>query len=175
MPGIDEVLLFQPLNFAVLTISDTRTAADDKSGEALAGRIDEAEHILKVRGMVKDDVSKISEQVKAWSTDEGIDVILTTGGTGLTGRDVTVEAMSPMFDKRLDGFSVLFHKISLETVGLSTLQSRACAGLIDGTFVFCLPGSIGAVQQAWDDIIRKALDSRYRPSSLVDLIPRLKE
>jgi len=114
----------------------------------LAGRIDEAEHILKVRGMVKDDVSKISEQVKAWSTDEGIDVILTTGGTGLTGRDVTVEAMSPMFDKRLDGFSVLFHKISLETVGLSTLQSRACAGLIDGTFVFCLPGSIGAVRRS---------------------------
>lgn len=175
MPGIDDLLLFQPLNFAVLTISDTRTSEDDRSGDALTARIIQAGHSLQDRSMVKDDISKISMQVKNWTANKDIDVILTTGGTGLTGRDVTVEAVTPLFEKTLEGFSVIFHKMSLETIGLATLQSRACAGLIDGTFVFCLPGSTGAVKQAWDDIICEALDSRYRPSSLVDLIPRLKE
>jgi len=132
-------------------------------------------HTLQSRNIVKDDVSAISAQVKSWSKDNNIDVILTTGGTGLTGRDVTVEAVEPMFEKTLEGFSALFHKTSFETVGLATLQSRACAGLIRETFVFCLPGSTGAVKQAWDEIISNALDSRYRPSSLVDLMPRLME
>jgi len=175
MPGIDDNLFFQPLNFAVLTISDTRAFEDDKSGKALALRIEKAGHKLKSRALVKDDVTAISKQVKNWSVHEDIDVILTTGGTGLTGRDVTPEAGMPLFDKTLKGFSALFHKLSFETIGLATLQSRACAGLVEGTFVFCLPGSTGAVKQAWDDIIRDAVDSRYRPSSLTDLIPRLKE
>jgi len=130
---------------------------------------------MRARGLVKDDISEIASQVKKWSADKEIDVILTTGGTGLTGRDVTVEAVKPLFDKTLEGFSILFHKMSLATIGLATLQSRSCAGLIDECFVFSLPGSTGAVKQAWDEIIRDALDSRYRPSSLVDLIPRLKE
>jgi len=175
MSGIDETLLFRPLTFAVITISDTRTSEDDRSGDCLVERIKTSGHTLRSRKIVKDDGSAIFAQVKSWSEDEEIDVILTTGGTGLTGRDVTVEAIRPMFAKTLDGFSVLFHRLSFETIGLATLQSRACAGLIGGTFIFCLPGSTGAVKQAWDEILNGALDSRYRPSSLVDLLPRLKE
>ena len=175
MPGIDEALFFQPLSFAVLSISHTRSFDDDGSGDCLAGCIEDAGHTLRARRLVKDEISTISTQVKNWSEDKKIDVILTTGGTGLTCRDVTVDAIAPMFDKTLDGFSVLFHKMSFETIGLATLQSRACAGLLGGTFVFCLPGSTGAVKQAWDEIIGGALDSRYRPSSLVDLMPRLME
>jgi molybdenum cofactor biosynthesis protein B len=163
------------LNFAIITVSDTRTEATDKSGDALAERIEAAGHRLAVRELVKDDVHAITAEAKAWSSDTEIQIILTTGGTGLTGRDVTVEAIKPLFDKTLDGFSVLFHHMSLKTIGLATLQSRACAGLINGTFVFCLPGSTKAVTQIWDEIIRDALDSRYRPTSLIDLIPRLKE
>ena len=175
MIGIDDELLFQPLSFAVLTVSDTRSVSDDRSGDCLANRITAAGHDLKARDIVKDEVEGISAQIKLWARQGEIDVILTTGGTGLTGRDVTVEAISPLFDKALDGFSVLFHCMSMKTIGLATLQSRACAGVINGTFVFCLPGSTGGVRQAWDDIIRDALDSRYRPSSLVDQIPRLNE
>lgn len=175
MPGIDETLLFRPLRIAVLTVSDTRTAKDDQSGDYLVRQIGMSGHSLQSRGLVKDDMASISDQVKSWSADKEIDVILTTGGTGMTGRDVTVEAVSPLFSKALEGFSVLFHKMSFDSIGLTTLQSRACAGLIDATFVFCLPGSTGAVQQAWNEIIRDALDSRYRPSSLVDLLPRLLE
>ena len=173
--GIDDELLFQPLQFAVLTVSDTRTEATDKSGDVLAERIQGAGHALAARDIVKDDADAIVSQVKAWAFDPKIQIILTTGGTGLTGRDVTVQAVVPLFEKTLDGFSVLFHQMSLKTIGLATLQSRACAGLINETFVFCLPGSTKAVTQSWDDIIRNALDSRYRPTSLVDLIPRLKE
>jgi len=175
MPGIDEALFFRPLGFALLTVSDTRISGDDRSGDYLASGLETAGHALRARGIVKDKISAISAQVKRWSEDSEIDVILTTGGTGLTGRDVTVEAVAPMFDKTLDGFSALFHTMSFATIGLATLQSRACAGLINGTFVFCLPGSTGAVKQAWDDIISGALDSRYRPSSLVDLMSRLME
>ena len=175
MAGVDEELLFQSLNVAVLTVSDTRIASNDRSGDCLAARATAAGHAVKARAIVKDEVAAISTQVKLWAADESIDVILTTGGTGLTGRDVTVEALAALFDKTLDGFSVLFHRMSVEKVGLATLQSRTCAGLISGTFVFCLPGSTGAVGQAWDEIINGALDSRYRPSSLVDLMPRLKE
>lgn len=175
MPGIDETLFFQPLSFAVLTISDTRKSEDNRSGDYLVGCIENAGHAIRVRSLVKDEISAISTQIKKWSKDKNIDVILTTGGTGLTGRDVAVEAIAPMFDKTLDGFSVLFHQMSFKTIGLATLQSRACAGLVGGAFVFCLPGSTGAVKQAWDEIIGGALDSRYRPSSLVDLMPRLME
>lgn len=175
MIGIDGTLMFQPLTFAVLTVSDTRDDKTDKSGNTLADRIGSAGHRLKDKIIVKDEADAVSHQVRAWASDADIQVILTTGGTGLTGRDVTVEAVTPLFEKTLDGFSVLFHQMSAKTIGLATLQSRACAGIIDGTFIFCLPGSTGAVTQAWDDIICGALDSRYRPTSLVDLIPRLKE
>jgi molybdenum cofactor biosynthesis protein B len=175
MIGIDETLMFQPLTFAVLTVSDTRDDKTDKSGNTLADRITTAGHRLKDRAIVKDEADAVSTQVRAWVSDPDIQVILTTGGTGLTGRDVTVEAVAPLFEKTLEGFSVLFHQLSAKTIGLATLQSRACAGVMDGTFIFCLPGSTGAVTQAWDDIICGALDSRYRPTSLVDLIPRLKE
>ncbi len=175
MTGIDERLMFQPLSIAVLTISDTRTHNDDRSGDCLVERVKTAGHDVSARAIIKDDIAAISAQIKSWSATMDLDVILTTGGTGLTGRDVTVEAIAPLFEKTLDGFSVLFHRMSLETIGLATLQSRACAGIINGTVVFCLPGSTGAVRQAWDEIIAGALDSRYRPSSLVDIMPRIKE
>ncbi len=175
MPGIDENLLFRSLGIAVLTISDTRTSENDRSGDALARCVTDAGHYLVSRAIVPDDTVEIAGMITRWENHSAIDAILTTGGTGLTGRDVTVEAISPMLDKTLDGFSVLFHRMSFDSVGLATLQSRACAGLIDTTFVFCLPGSTGAVTEAWDHIIRDALDSRYRPCSLVDLIPRLSE
>ncbi len=175
MPGIDDTLFFRPLNIAVLTVSDSRTAEDDRSGDVLASRILSASHKLVARARVKDEKAAIESQVVEWAKTSEVEAIITTGGTGLTGRDVTVEAVTPLFDKTLDGFSILFHIISFESVGLSTLQSRACAGLIDTTFVFCLPGSTGGVTDAWDQIICEALDSRYRPCSLVDLIPRLSE
>ena len=175
MIGIDDDLLFQPLKFAVLTVSDTRTAADDRSGDGLISRLKAAGHSLSGRRIVKDDIAAISGRIETWASRADIDVIITTGGTGLTGRDVTIEAVLPLLDKVMDGFSVLFHRMSIEKVGLSTMQSRACAGVKDGTFIFCLPGSTKAVAQVWDEIIRDSLDSRYRPSSMVDLIPRLKE
>lgn len=175
MIGVDEALMFQPLGFAVLTVSDTRTKVTDRSGDTLAVRIVDAGHQVKARQIVKDEAEAVSAQVKAWAAQTEIDVILTTGGTGLTGRDVTVEAVLPLLEKVLDGFSALFHQMSSQTIGLATLNSRACAGVLNGTFVFCLPGSTGAVTQTWDEILRDALDSRYRPKSLVDLIPRLKE
>lgn len=175
MAGIDEDLIFRPLKIAVLTISDTRAAENDRSGDTLSQRVQTAGHGLAARAIVKDDVEAISAFIKTWAVDENIDAIITTGGTGLTGRDVTVEAVTPLFDKILDGFPVLFHQHSFKSVGLATLQSRACAGLIDKTFVFCLPGSTGAVKDGWDHIISNLLDSRYRPCSLVDLLPRLSE
>ena len=175
MIGIDDMLLFRALSLAVLTVSDTRTVLNDRSGDCLAERAISVGHTVNVRAIVKDDIPAISAQVKLWASDPSIDVILTTGGTGITGRDVTVESVMPLFDKTLDGFSVLFHRMSVEKIGLATLQSRACAGIINGTFVFCLPGSTKAVSQAWEEIIAGALDSRYRPSSLVDQIPRLNE
>lgn len=175
MPGMDDALMFRPLRIAVLTISDTRTEADDRSGDALASRLTGAGHILAARDIVPDEVAAIRARLKSWTSDPQVEIILTTGGTGLTGRDVTVEAVTPLFDKVMDGFPVLFHQMSFQNVGLATLQSRACAGLIGRTFVFCLPGATGAVQQAWDHILSGLLDSRYRPSSLVDLFPRLEE
>ena len=150
--GIDESLIFRPVRIAILTVSDTRTQANDTSGDILIERLEMAGHELADRKILKDDKNLIQDQVKDWTAREDIQVIISTGGTGLTGRDVTVEAMRPLFDKEIDGFSVVFHMVSYGTVGLSTLQSRACAGLIGDTFVFCLPGSNGAVKDGWDKV-----------------------
>lgn len=164
-----------PVRVAVLTVSDTRDEESDTSGAILAGRIVDAGHVCAARAIVPDDVEAIRSQVKAWTGGGEVDAVITTGGTGLTGRDVTPEALEPLFDKRIEGFSVIFHQVSYQTVGLSTLQSRATAGLIDGVFVFCLPGSNGAVRDGWDKVIRWQLDSRHRPCNMVELMPRLKE
>ncbi|ADM10764.1 molybdenum cofactor biosynthesis protein B [Parvularcula bermudensis HTCC2503] len=175
MHGINEDLTFSPINIAVLTVSDTRTAENDTSGETLAARIEGAGHILAARAILRDDAEQIARQVREWAAAPDIDAIITSGGTGLTGRDVTVEALRPLFDKEIDGFSVIFHMVSYRSVGLSTLQSRACAGIIMDTFVFCLPGSTGAVKDGWDQVISAQLDCRHRPCNLVDIMPRLAE
>ncbi len=175
MAGIDESLPFKPLNMAVLTVSDTRTLKDDTSGDTLEVRIEGAGHKLAARTLLRDDESAVREQVRQWTDDPDIDVIITTGGTGLTGRDVTVEAVRPLFDKEVDGFSVAFHMVSFETIGTSTVQSRACAGLAGGTLIFCLPGSTGAVKDGWDKILALQLDSRHQPCNFVDLMPRFGE
>ncbi len=175
MAGIDETRPFLPLNIAVLTVSDTRTLADDTSGDTLAARIAEAGHRLAGRAIVTDDIGKIRAQVLAWSKDDGVDVIVTTGGTGFTGRDVTPEALEPIFEKRMDGFSVLFHRISQDKIGTSAIQSRATGGVMHATFVFVLPGSPGACKDAWDGILKAQLDYRHRPCNFVEIMPRLDE
>jgi len=175
MAGIDESLAFHPLRIAVLTISDTRTEETDTSGALLASRLQAAGHELAAKLIVSDDVEAISGQVRNWVDDEGIDLIISTGGTGFTPRDVTPEAVKPLFRREMDGFSVVFHQASLGTVGVSTLQSRAFAGQIDDTFIFCLPGSTGACRDGWDHVLALELDSRYRPCSLAGQIPRLRE
>lgn len=175
IPPLDETKAFVPVHIAVLTISDTRDLKSDKSGAALASYITQAGHDLAARSLVRDDKAAIAGQVKAWIEDSSIDVIITTGGTGLTGRDVTVEAIRPLFDKEIDGFSVIFHQVSFTTVGTSTIQSRACAGVAKGTYIFCLPGSSGAVKDGWDNILKWQLDSRHRPCNLVEIMPRLME
>lgn len=176
-PGgrIDETLTLTPVRVAVLTISDTRDEESDTSGAILVGRVEAAGHELAGRAVVRDDVEEIRRQVKAWTTSGQVDAIVTTGGTGITGRDVTPEAIEPLFSKKIDGFSVVFHMVSYQSVGLSTLQSRATAGLVDGVFVFCLPGSNGAVKDGWDKVIAAQLDSRHRPCNMVELMPRLYE
>ena len=176
-PGgrIDESQAIKPVRIAVLTISDTRDEESDTSGLVLAERIEAAGHELADRSIVKDDVAQIREQIKAWVASRSVDVIITTGGTGITGRDVTPEAVEPLFDKKIDGFSVIFHLVSYQSVGLSTLQSRATAGIINGVFVFCLPGSNGAVKDGWDKVISAQLDSRHGPCNMVELMPRLLE
>jgi molybdenum cofactor biosynthesis protein B len=173
--GIKEELTFTPVRVAVLTVSDTRTLETDTSGATLQKRLEAAGHVLADRALLRDEKEAIRALVERWIEDPSIDVVITTGGTGLTGRDVTVEALRPLFEKEIEGFSVLFHQVSYKTVGLSTLQSRACAGLARGTFLFLLPGSTGAVKDAWDQIIRYELDSRYGPCNLVELMPRLME
>ncbi|MDP9424354.1 MAG: molybdenum cofactor biosynthesis protein B [Pseudomonadota bacterium] len=175
MPGIDETLTFHPLRIAVLTVSDTRDEESDSSGALLAGRITGAGHALAGRAIVPDDVEAIRGQVMAWVADEGVDVIVTTGGTGFADRDVTPEAVKPLFRREMEGFPVLFHQASFGTVGLATLQSRACAGQIDNSFIFCLPGSTGACRDGWDLVLANELDSRYKPCSLVGHIPRLRD
>lgn len=177
IPGgrIDTAQTITPVRIAVLTVSDTRDEESDTSGHVLAERIRAAGHQVADKGIVKDEVSQIREQIKAWVASGSVDVIITTGGTGITGRDVTPEAVEPMFDKKIDGFSVIFHLVSYQSVGLSTLQSRATAGIIGGVFVFCLPGSNGAVKDGWDKVISAQLDSRHGPCNMVELMPRLLE
>lgn len=173
MPGIDRSLTFHPLRIAVLTVSDTRTEGTDTSGGLLVERLKSAGHALAAKAIVTDDIDAIRWQVSAWIADAGVDLILTTGGTGFSPRDVTPEAMRPLFRREMDGFAVLFHQASFTTVGISTLQSRALAGQIEETFVFCLPGSTGACRDAWDLILALELDSRHRPCSIAGQIPRL--
>ncbi len=173
--GIKPDLPFTPVRVAILTISDTRDEESDTSGQVLVDRVKAAGHELGGRAVVRDDVPQIRDQVRNWIVGGQVDAIITTGGTGLTGRDVTVEALEPLFNKKIDGFSVIFHMVSYASVGLSTLQSRATAGLIDGVFVFCLPGSNGAVRDGWDKVISAQLDSRHKPCNMVELMPRLLE
>ena len=175
MPGIDETVAFVPVRIAILTVSDTRTLADDKSGDTLVARIAEAGHILAARTLLRDDTAEIAAQLRDWIDDPAIDAVITTGGTGLTGRDVTIEAMKPLFEKEIDGFSVIFHQISYAKVGTSTLQSRACAGVAKGTYLFALPGSPGAVKDGWDGILKYQLDIRHKPCNFVEIMPRLEE
>lgn len=175
MAGIDESLTFHPLRIAVLTVSDSRTEETDKSGRLLADRLVAAGHELAGKAIVTDDVEAIRSQVRAWVDDADVDVIISTGGTGFAPRDFTPEAVKPLFRREMDGFSVLFHQASFGTVGFSTLQSRAFAGQIDDTFIFCLPGSTGACRDGWDLVLSHELDSRYRPCSLAGQVPRLRE
>ena len=172
---LDETAAFVPVRIAVMTVSDTRDASNDTSGYTLAARITEAGHILAARTIVPDDQARIAAQLRAWIDDPKIDVVISTGGTGLTGRDVTVEAFRSVFEKEIDGFSVLFHQISYEKIGTSTIQSRACAGMANGTYLFALPGSPGAVKDGWDGILKGQLDSRNKPCNFVEIMPRLKE
>lgn len=175
MPGIDESKPFVPLKIAVLTVSDTRELADDKSGTTLVERIRAAGHTVVERAIVKDDVADIRARVKSWIDDKFIDVVITTGGTGFTGRDVTPEAVEPLFEKKMDGFATLFLMVSYQKIGTSAIQTRATAGVANATYVFCLPGSPGACKDAWDDILVHQLDYRYRPCNFVEILPRLDE
>ncbi len=175
MPGIDESKAFVPLRIAVLTVSDTRSLADDKSGATLAERIGKAGHAVAARDIVTDDIKAISTRVQAWIADPAIDVVITTGGTGFTGRDVTPEAVEPLFEKKMEGFATLFMMVSYAKIGTSAIQTRATAGVAGATYIFCLPGSPGACKDAWDDILVHQLDYRYRPCNFVEIMPRLDE
>lgn len=175
MSKIDESIVFVPVRIAVMTVSDTRDASNDTSGDTLAKRIEDAGHVLAARTLLKDDATQIRAQLQKWIDDPGIDAVITAGGTGLTGRDVTIEAMKPLFEKEIDGFSVVFHQISYGKIGTSTLQSRACAGVAKGTYLFALPGSTGAVKDGWDGILKYQLDIRHRPCNFVEIMPRLEE
>lgn len=175
MSRIDESRPFIAVSIAVLTVSDTRRVEDDKSGKTLADRIEAAGHRLADRQIVTDDIPAIQNQVKRWIADKSIDVVITTGGTGFTGRDVTPDALEPLFEKRMDGFSEVFHRISYDKIGTSTIQSRATAGVCGTTFVFCLPGSPGACKDGWDAILAKQLDYRHMPCNFVEIMPRLDE
>lgn len=166
---------FIPLGIAVLTISDTRSLDDDKSGATLVERLTGAGHRLAARAIATDDVEAIRKQVKAWIADPQVDVVITTGGTGFTGRDVTPEAIEPLFEKRMEGFSVVFHTLSQQKIGTSTIQSRATAGVAGSTFIFCLPGSPGACRDGWDGVLAHQLDYRTKPCNFVEIMPRLDE
>ena len=175
MNRIDETRPFIPVRIAVLTVSDTRTEKTDKSGALLASMIEEAGHEVAEHAIVEDDAKEIRKQVKRWINDPEVDVVITTGGTGFTGRDVTPEAVKPLFEKEIDGFSALFHMLSYQKVGTSTVQSRACGGLAGSTYIFCVPGSPGACKDAWYGILKDQLDNRHRPCSFIDIMPRLQE
>jgi molybdenum cofactor biosynthesis protein B len=172
---LDMSVAFQPVNIAVMTVSDTRTATDDRSGDLLAGRIDEDGHILAARMIVTDDVDRIVGQLRSWIDDAGIDVVITTGGTGLTGRDSTPEAFAQIVEKDIPGFGELFRQLSYDKIGTSTIQSRAEAGVAGGTYLFALPGSPSGCRDGWDDILRYQLDIRHRPCNFVEIMPRLAE
>ena len=172
---IDDTLPFLPVRIAVMTVSDTRTLETDRSGDILVARLEAAGHLLAVRAIVVDDVVRISAQLEAWIDDPAIDCIITTGGTGVTGRDVTPEAFARVRDKEIEGFGELFRWLSYATIGTSTIQSRATAAVARGTYLFALPGSTGAVKDGWDDILALQLDSRHTPCNFVELMPRLRE
>jgi len=172
---IDETRIFVPVNIAVMTVSDTRDSSNDTSGDTLAARVAASGHFLSTRAIVQDDADLITAQLRAWIADPAIDVVITTGGTGITGRDVTPEAFSRVLDKTIEGFGELFRMLSYQKIGTSTIQSRAIGGVAGGTYLFALPGSTGAVKDGWDDILRYQLDSRHRPCNLVELMPRLME
>jgi molybdopterin adenylyltransferase len=176
VPGrIDETRPFQPVRIAVLTVSDTRSEAEDKSGRTLAELIERDGHILADRAIVKDEVSLITARLRAWIADPGVEVVIATGGTGVTGRDVTPEAFESLFEKKIDGFGELFRWLSFQKIGTSTMQSRAVGGVAGGTYLFALPGSPGACRDGWEDILRWQLDIRYRPCNLAEMMPRLQE
>ena len=166
---------FIPVNIAVLTVSDSRALADDRSGDTLVERLTAAGHRLAARDIVTDDVPAIQERIRSWIADPGIDTIVTTGGTGFTGRDVTPEAVEPLFEKRMDAFAMLFLMVSHAKIGTSAIQTRATAGVAGSTYIFCVPGSPGACKDAWDDILVHQLDYRYRPCNFVEIMPRLDE
>ena len=175
MAGLDPSLPFVPLSIAVLTVSDTRSLAEDRSGDTLVECLTKAGHKLGDRAIVTDEIADIRAKVEAWIADPKIDVIITTGGTGFTGRDVTPEAIEPLFEKRMDGFSAVFHRISYDKIGTSTIQSRAIGGVAGATYIFVLPGSPGACKDAWDGILASQLDYRHRPCNFVEIMPRLDE
>ena len=175
MSRIDDSRPFIPVSIAVLTVSDTRQLADDRSGDTLVGRLEAAGHRLADRAIVTDDIPVIQAQVRKWISDGTVDVVITTGGTGFTGRDVTPDAIEPLLEKRMDGFSIAFHQLSFEKIGTSTIQSRATAGVAGATFIFCLPGSPGACKDGWDGILEKQLDYRHMPCNFVEIMPRLDE
>jgi molybdenum cofactor biosynthesis protein B len=175
MSRIDETRPFIPVRIAVLTVSDTRTPKTDRSGTLLANMIQEAGHEVAEHAIVEDDPKAIRKQVKRWIKDPDVDVVITTGGTGFTGRDVTPEAVKPLFEKEIDGFAVLFHMLSYQMVGTSTVQSRACGGVAKGTYIFSVPGSPGACKDAWNGILKVQLDNRHRPCSFIEIMPRLNE
>ena len=175
MSRIDESAAFLPVRVAIATISDSRNETNDTSGDALAARITDAGHILASRAIIRDDAPAIEAQLRAWIADDAVDVVITTGGTGVTGRDVTPEAFRRVLDKEIEGFGELFRWISFAKIGTSTMQSRALGGVASGTYLFALPGSTGAVKDGWDEILRFQLDSRHRPCNLVELMPRLRE
>jgi len=172
---IDESLAFKPVRIAVLTISDTRALADDRSGDILVERLTDAGHQLADRAIVRDDIETIVARLHGWVNDENVDCVISTGGTGVTGRDVTPEAFARVWDKEIPGFGELFRWLSFQSIGTSTVQSRACAGVARGTYIFALPGSTGAVKDGWDGILAQQLDSRHRPCNFVELMPRLRE
>jgi molybdenum cofactor biosynthesis protein B len=175
MSGTAEPRPFIAVNIAVLTVSDTRDAGNDRSGDTLAARITAAGHVVAARAILQDDPGLLENQLRAWIADKNIDVVISTGGTGITGRDVTPEAFARVLDKTIDGFGELFRMLSYQKIGTSTMQSRALGGVAGGTYLFALPGSTGAVKDGWDDILVHQLDSRHRPCNLVELMPRLME
>jgi molybdopterin adenylyltransferase len=175
MSGIEKALDFTPVRIAVLTVSDTRGLGEDRSGDLLAARLTEAGHVLADRAIVRDEQGEIEAKLRAWIADPGVDAVISTGGTGLTGRDVTVEAHQAVYEKEISGFAILFTVLSAEKIGTSAIQSRACAGVAGGTYLFALPGSPGACRDAWDGILKQQFDLRHRPCNFVEIMPRLEE